>query len=291
MAKTAVTEAEVHRACDDMLQRGERPTQAKLVKLLGGSNTTVGPYLKTWNLAQDAKERERLSPVPTELTAAWGMALRQVRSEEEAKWAGRIAEQDEQLAELATTQAALSSRVQELEAANLQLATERDRLAGRLEAAQAGIESANAERQAALVHAQDAKVSLGQATQTIEGLRARVEDFLARVADQEAGIQSRDGRIKDLERDLAQAQAATRELAAASQAELRQAALELAGVKAQQSAESRAREGSETRVQALEARLGQYDAAISRAAAAESAADELRRQVEMLQGMLPATTK
>jgi len=281
MAKPVVTESDVHRACDEMLTQGVRPSQAALVKRLGGSNSTVGPYLKTWNQAQDTKDRERKTPVPHELAAAWAMAANRERSEEESKWAGRIAEQDEQLREVRQDRDSLAERLQALEVANLELSTARDKLAGKVEALGREVEVDRSERQAAVVLAQDAKVELGKATQTIAGLQSRVDDFQTRAREHLAEKSTLEGRAADLDKDLGRERAAHKETAGAlslSQSELK--------------SEQRARASSESRVQALESSLADYDKAVGRAAAAEAAAAELRKQVGMLSAMLqPKPTK
>lgn len=277
MARGPISEADVHRACDDLQARGDKPTQGKVIQLLGGSYSTVGPYVKTWRALQDAKERERGLPVPTELAAAWEMAVRHARADVNEKWATQLAEQDAQLEELRAEGEALRSQVGTLEAANLQLATERDRLAGRCEGLDASLESARSERQQALGQAQNAQVELARAAQAMEGLNARLADMTSRGLEQQSFRESQERRIAEQQLEISGAQTRAQEAVAA-----------VSLAHAQLGAEKSAREAAETRVRALEADQATYDQAISRAAAAEASAAELRRQNELLSDMVRA---
>ncbi|MFK4706233.1 chromosome segregation ATPase [Roseateles asaccharophilus] len=277
MAKSSITEADVHRACEEMHARGEKPTQGKIIQLLGGSYSTVGPYVKTWRDGQETKERERGLLIPPELTAAWDHAVRRARGDAAEKWSTQIAEQDAQLEELRAEAAEMRAQLATLEAANLQLATERDRLAGKSEGLEGSLEVARKERQAALDQAKDAQLELARVAQVAEGLNARLADMAAHSQEQQSFREGLERRIAEQQLEISGAHAKALEAGAA-----------VSLAQAQLGAEKSAREAAETRVRALEADQATYDQAISRAAAAEASATELRRQNELLTEMLRA---
>lgn len=56
-AAIRLTESEVHSACVDIVEQGERPTTLTLYAKLGrGSLTTITKYLNSWNASDEAKE-------------------------------------------------------------------------------------------------------------------------------------------------------------------------------------------------------------------------------------------
>ncbi len=84
MASQRLTEEEVHRACLDITQQGERPTSLTLLHKLGrGSLTTITKYLVTWNAAHEEQDLkvDNLPVVvnlPSELSKEGGDLLKKI---------------------------------------------------------------------------------------------------------------------------------------------------------------------------------------------------------------------
>ncbi len=74
MAEAVATESAVHRALDEIDQRGEKATQRRVIELLGGGSfTSVTKHIQTWR----PKDRPiaNLGPVPETVAAQVGQLI------------------------------------------------------------------------------------------------------------------------------------------------------------------------------------------------------------------------
>jgi hypothetical protein len=183
MARTGVTEAQVHAAADALLAQGERPTIERLRAHLGtGSPNTVMRFLDSWWATLSQRLALRLS-LP-EAPAAVGEAFAQA-------WAAAVdAGQRHAEAQVAPERAALANVMAKVDC---QLAVERDA---------ASIADAARQQEAAARRAAEAALAIS--AQRAQDLAAQVASLQAQLADL---VGRRDALEARLESALVQADA------------------------------------------------------------------------------------
>ena len=193
----AITTANIHAAAAALAAQGRRPTLAAVRTVLGGGSfSTIGEALKTWNAPavqepQDQAVPEALTDGAARMAAAlWAQAreqsqqdiadarreLEQQRTALDAQRQEAVEAADALAAQLAVARRELEMARKELEVLHTELATTREKLAGATERTQ------QAERQAA--QAKEAEMA---ARVEAAGLRGRLEGMEALHQAQEQG--------------------------------------------------------------------------------------------------------
>ncbi|MBB3048924.1 chromosome segregation ATPase [Litorivivens lipolytica] len=117
MAKGGVTQSEVFRAAQDLLDEGINPTDKRVHDILGGSMTTINKHMQSWRRLQQSKAALMRDPdkLPTELTDTVTALWEAIKSSALADFEDSTAEQNQKIE-------ALSQALEDSEAQNRSLA-------------------------------------------------------------------------------------------------------------------------------------------------------------------------
>jgi len=177
-----ITQEDVDRACDELLQAGENPTVERLRQRLGrGSNTTLGPGLRAWReglgarlLAAQSRSAGAAPPAITQAAEGlWREALALASAQASAGLEEERGELEAQRSALLQERAELERRAQEI--SEMIPGYEREISAARSEAARA------------LGHAQE----LATAAQRLEAELASERGALSRMSERLANERAR----------------------------------------------------------------------------------------------------
>jgi hypothetical protein len=186
--RSTVTYEDVVRAVAELDARGESVTNAAVLAITGGSNTTIGPLMRQWRDGQRhvAPQADGAAPVAelppaiervlSTLAPTISTALGQIRAEERRSARAEI---DAIRTEAEVVRNGLEATLQAERASFDDLATEADRLADKVEEVEAA-RKAEAERAAALA------TDLAAARAEKEQMAGQVETLLRQFADAQA---------------------------------------------------------------------------------------------------------
>lgn len=276
MAKPGTTTYEmVANIADELVKAGFTPSQRAIVDRVGGSNSTVGPFLRQWKTAHEAAKAAAGAEATArhvEVDLAVANVLRRALADLRGELQGEVAEQIVEIQQLTEERDADRVRATALAESAATLQREVDQLGGQASELRRELDSLRADRATVAAALEELRAAHSDAVAAKKALEEKGQEMQAVIGRQA------ETHLADVKRvqEAASAQAVAEQNLARIQVEL----------EAKLAAERQGRSVAEQRVVSLLAAADGHAAQLQRLAASEAGVGLLKQQVESLTSLL-----